>query len=863
MAKDTLGYALEDGYIQHWLAAGPQVIPLEDTCRLGSPEEKLDLARNHHQPEAGVEGDPVEYGECRFGQIQERWRYVRTREDRLVDLSAFYPNACYLRAWAYAEIECPSEREVTFLLTTNGPADLWIDGRHAHRQEHFQPRIPRPIPFKIRLEGGRRQLMVRFEQAAERECEFGMALQLVGLLARDGSEDKVVRIPTGVPAPAYRRKLENIFENCHIRQDVYARKEQIMVYLPEGPAVTTPFVIRMQKPEGPIFAEAARNDQGTEPLQKMGFPFQSPEGSYALRFMPPHREYYEKNVRITLTRNFYGATNVYSVRPYGDYPERRGECLKDASLRRNNLFTEMAKMEGGWWKKIDEQTVLGAIGEVRARRAGSVVALCGLLGMAYRYAERGEFPASLREPLAECVLGYRYGEDEPGFDVMEFGAESRRILFPACELLAGQHHPDRVFPNAGLTGKQHLEKGERLALDWLHSRARNGFAEWDSGGAFEEEVLALSTLTSLADNEQVMEMAALVLDKMFFTLAVNSFRGVFGSTHGSASAAQVKTGYREPTSGIARLLWGMGIFNEHVAGPVSLACSPYELPPILAAIAADSPEALWSRERHAGGAGDGVGVNKVTYKTPDFMLCSAQDWNPGNPGCREHVWQATLGPAVTVFSSHPACASEMDARRPNAWSGNACLPRAAQWKDALIAVYRFPDDDWMGMTHAYFPVHGMDEHAIREGWAFGRVQDGYIALKAARGMEFQTGGDNAYRELRSPGSPNIWICQMGRAALDVSFGGFIEKVLAMPVQFDGDRVDLTTVRGDELGFGWQTSFRVNGTEQPLDGFEHYDNPYCRCAMGAPVMEIRHGTDVLRLLFGERGEEAGGTGGADQ
>jgi hypothetical protein len=297
----------------------------------------------------------------------------------------------------------------------------------------------------------------------------------------------------------------------------------------------------------------------------------------------------------------------------------------------------------------------------------------------------------------------------------------------------------------------------------------------------------------------------------------------------------------------------MGVFNERIAGPVGLACSSYELPPIIAAIAADQPAELWCKEQHTGGEAGGPVVNKVTYKTPDAMLCSAQDWRPGQPGRQEHIWQATLSPTVTVFTSHPACAGEGDGRRPNFWSGNAVLPRVAQWKDLLIAVYQFSDDDWMGFTHAYFPVHGMGDHAVRDGWAFGRVGDGYIALTAARGLEFQTGGDNAYRELRSPGTPNIWLCQTGRAAQDVSFGAFVEKMLALPVKFEGGTVEITSLRGDRLRFGWQGDFLVNGEVQSLKGFTHYDNPYCTCGLNAPDMEIRYGADALRLHFEENPE----------
>jgi len=848
MRKQTLGYPLVQGYIHHWLVAGPQVLRVEQLHRFGNPPDKLQIARQYHQAEIGITGRPIEYGEYRIGKIKNNWRYVRTPHDHLIDLSAFHAAPRFLRAWTYTEIESPVEQEVTFLLTTHGPADMWINDQHVHRQEHFHSQMPNTVHFQVLLKDGTNRLMVRFEEVAIRECPFSMALQLLGFQA--GSEDKIVYIPTSVTAPRYRLKMESLFEDCHIRQDVYTRKDQIMVYLPEGKAVTTPFNIRMQSPGGSIYAEAARDGRRTEPQQPMGFPFQSPEGSYQLRFMPPPKQFYESNIRITRTRDFYATPNVFSTQPYGTYPERRSECLKAAALRRDELFGEIAKMEAGWWKDIDEKVVLKAIEEVQARKARSVIQLCGLLSMIYRYADHESFPAALHQPLEECVLGFRYWKDEPGSDAMDYHSESRSILFHTCEILAGQHYRDRVFTNAAQPGQWHLEKGERLALEWLQKRASGGFEEWDSNTGFEEDVLALSALASLEDNPQIFEMAALVLDKLFFTLAVNSFKGVFGSTHGRTYAAHVKTGYREPTSGISRLLWGMGIFNEHILGSVSLACSSYELPPVIAAIAADQPDELWSKEQHSG-------VNKVTYKTPDSMLSSAQDWCPGQPGSQEHIWQATLSPVVTVFTSHPACASESNWRRPNYWHGNASLPRVAQWKDTLIAIYNSAADDWMGFTHAYFPVHGMDEHEIRDGWAFGRVGNGYIALAAARGLAFQTHGDNAYRELRSSGITNIWLCQMGRLVLDGSFNEFVEKVLALPVKFDEKQVELTTLRGDRLHFGWEGPLLLNGEPLPLGGFKHYDNPYCTCEPGASVMEIRRGGNALRLHFEEQDRKAEG------
>ena len=119
-------------------------------------------------------------------------------------------------------------------------------------------------------------------------------------------------------------------------------------------------------------------------------------------------------------------------------------------------------------------------------------------------------------------------------------------------------------------------------------------------------------------------------------------------------------------------------------GTVSLAsCKQYELPEIIQKIGEESPAAFWNRE-HQGGKGNSSipgGVHKVSYRTNDFLLSSAQDYHPGAKGHQEHIWQATLGPDLIVYVNHPTCISEDDAHRPNLWAGNGVLPRVAQWGD--------------------------------------------------------------------------------------------------------------------------------------------------------------------------------------
>jgi len=580
--------------------------------------------------------------------------------------------------------------------------------------------------------------------------------------------------------------------------------------------------------------------------------------------MPRSTEYYEGDMRVSreLPLRSIG-NNRYAESPVATYPERRREALLTAARYPDSLFAQIARMAIGWWSRLELDLILKAIEGINQRQDCSDFYLAGLLGMLYRFGSAPKFPEELRAPLESCILGFKYWMDEPGSDAMAYLTENHSILFHTCEILAGQLYPDRLFTNNGETGAWHRAKGERLALAWLRERGMHGFKEWDSNCYFEEDVLALSHLVDLVETDAVWELASVVLDKLLFTMALNSFKGVFGSTHGRTYAPLIRGGLLESTAGIGWLMWGQGVLNGHIMGTVSLACADnYELPELIRAIATDLPEELWSRERHSGApelwrASGSLGpeVNKVTYKTPDTMLCSAQDYHPGERGFQQHIWQATLGRMATVFVTHPPCSSDAGSHRPNFWHGNVILPRVAQWKDTLIAIHKLPEDDWMGFTHAYFPVHAFDAYVMRESpagamWAFARKGEGYLALTASGGLDFITQGLTAYRELRSYQQHAVWLCCMGRAALDGDFDAFQARVLAMPLAFGDLSLRCHTLRGDRLEFAWEGPFLRNDQSEPLSGYRHYDNIYCQADLPAAQMEIRFGDTLMRLKFAE-------------
>jgi hypothetical protein len=233
------------------------------------------------------------------------------------------------------------------------------------------------------------------------------------------------------------------------------------------------------------------------------------------------------------------------------------------------------------------------------------------------------------------------------------------------------------------------------------------------------------------------------------------------------------------------------------------------------------------------------------------MLSSAQDYYPGKPGSREHIWQATFGPQSLVFVTQPGNSGESEAHAPNFWLGNGSLPRVAQWKDALVALYALPEDALLGFTHAYFPTAEFDEYAVRGNTAFARKDNGYLALTASQGLELVEQGRTAFRELRSYGRNAVWVCQMGRAGTDGDFAAFQEKVLAQEMSLDGLHAEFQTLRGERLSFGWEGPLLVNGEEQPLKGFKHFENPYTIAELPCGQMEIRTEEYLLRLNFSDQ------------
>jgi hypothetical protein len=256
-------------------------------------------------------------------------------------------------------------------------------------------------------------------------------------------------------------------------------------------------------------------------------------------------------------------------------------------------------------------------------------------------------------------------------------------------------------------------------------------------------------------------------------------------------------------------------------------------------------------------------VNICTYRTPDYMLSTAQDYRAGYGGDQHSIWQATLGREAVCLTTHPVIRGHGGGSTPGYWTGSGVLPRAAQVGNVAIIIYDATDPPALyvtgtgDFTHAWLPRDRFDEWTEHDGWIFARQGDGYLALWSSnpyrwrsRAREEGKGGERkeeVNREVIAEGRRNVWICELGRKAADGSFGGFRERIAAAAVETTGDlRVEYRSPSQGLLEFGWNGPLRQEGKVVELHGYPRYDNPWAEAAFPADRIHFRHGGSSLEL-----------------
>jgi hypothetical protein len=240
------------------------------------------------------------------------------------------------------------------------------------------------------------------------------------------------------------------------------------------------------------------------------------------------------------------AAPAYWLEPHGTYESRRKDYLAfSANAKAGGLYSQVARLALG--RPIAEKPVRAAIATLNERRDGADFQANGLIRI---YAHKGkQVSPALRKDIKDALLGLKYWVDEPGGkDLLSMWSENHQINYHSAEFLAAELFPNETFTNNKKKGAWHLDAAKRRVLRWIDIKARTGFNEWDSNNCYINTSAALMNLAELAKDKEVAARAAMILDIMFLDIAVDSFRGSYGTSHGRTYPRARSTAWRRSSS---------------------------------------------------------------------------------------------------------------------------------------------------------------------------------------------------------------------------------------------------------------------------------------------------------------------------
>ena len=874
-----------DGAVRHWLACGPVTSPIEKLDRVvkpaGSPFGKrgrwilnywaFDPASADLKQRLYKKQPPLDWQPSLRPHLTApapgggRWAYAAAEEDNVVDFSRFNFTPTLMQGWLFATLLAPEAMEVEAEIITIGPARLWLDGvLQTHFDTHFSYVAVQRVPLTLNLSEGLNDVFVHGEMFGWREARLVLGLRFphnppletlvpLGDLSPDEWQaaetglDSLLVTQFAVPSPPGRISLSAD------APAPFTFDARVTVPVPDGPWAT---LLGLDLPAGHAQITLTPGESADLPLtpEVLAAMASLPgENALALTLRPAN------GLPLAVQRELWASANRFSHAPYGDYDTRQRELLDHLANMPYDVLSSMAAVATGRAEIVSSAAVAVACHFMNHRQDCADFYAIGLLALLDRHAGT---PALLPDDLAkieDAFTNFKFWIDEPGLDAMCYFTENHQVLFHVTAYLAGQRWPDRVFSNSGFTGRQQKRRARPRIESWILRRLRGSFSEWDSNAYMALDAFAMLALVEMATSERLRDMATALLDKLFFLLACQSFRGTHGSTHGRCYASGLKSARVENTSPLQRLGWGMGILNGETRATGLLALARrYRVPDILQRIGADLPDVLVTRARSAArlrpqfdmkvGEWD---VRTITRRTPDVMLSAAVDYRPGEMGIQEHLWQATLGPEAVVFTTYPGNSQEHGNARPNFWAGSARLPRVGLADRTVICLYRLEADVGLGFSHAYFPTAMFDEWRIEGGWAFARLGEGYVALWGDGDLTLTGHGKHAGQELRASGPGGVWLCHVGSQREDGDFAGFRAGVLAHTPQADGLSVRWTGPDGRKIAFAWEGPLTVDGRAEDWSDFPHYANAYTNTPMDADTMTLRFG-DAVHVLDLKRG-----------
>lgn len=803
-----------------------------------------------------IESGKISWKAPGVGQVDTGiWRRLHTGDDGYVDWSHFSYTPEYRHSLMATQIEVdqPEWRKLKF--ESPGPIQVWLNGQIILSSDKFGYMQPVVNEVETLLPSGISELIISQWQISLREVRHVVRVSVIGLPVR-------IVIPSN-GADEYASEIaERALEQISIKQ--WARdNDEIEILGPIGLKIRVKKVrdlgqgvsVTLKKGSGKISVTQLQKAAADALANESG----SLDGDVTATMLDTGEIFLEIKVDSAdtpVSRVFRTARVPERVRTKVTKLEPqvwRDEVLSHVSDSYPSSARALARRELNPKYVVTREDLKSALSMINSKADCADFEAVGLINVLHRF-NQANWEIGLRDEVIKSLVDFKYWIDQPGLDAMCYFTENHQLVWHTAEHLIGDFLKDEKFSNSGFQGSEHSTHGQEMAQAWLIRKLEGGFSEFDSNAYLAIDTLALISLMEFSPSKKIRQFSEALLDRMLLSLASNSWRGIHGAAHGRSYTTTFRSSRFEETAPIMWALWGMGSLNLAVLPVTTLITAKrYELPSLIRKVA-HSLDKTWSGRQVYRGKyrftsdllDRPYNSDLRVYRTADGMLSSVQDYRSGLPGLQEHVWGATLGTEVQVFTSYPAAYSHATSVRPNAWAGHLVLPRVRQIENVVLAIYPIKDDLYPDFTHLWFPTPFMNEYVIKGSWIAGRVGDGFIAVSTPGGVSPRLNGDTAYQEWIPNQDGSLYVALFSDKKSSKSFKAFVSS-LKEP-KYDEKNLHISFKHKKNFELGWLNNLEVNGSHSEIiDGL-----PERPPRLENPAVTLSGDDEILRANFkGER------------
>ena len=454
----------------------------------------------------------------------------------------------------------------------------------------------------------------------------------------------------------------------------------------------------------------------------------------------------------------------------------------------------LAMLHVGEHGLLAQELLISTLQRISARQDCSDFSMVPLLWIWHDF--HGEhFPAVLWKRVRSAIVGYRYGYDELGNDVMWYWSENHALCFHTAQYLAGQLFPDDLFTASGRRGREQRAIASQRLHAWFDAVEQQGFVEWNSAPYYPVDYIGLFALYQLADDATLRQRARHLIDRLMMTSALHYQTGIAAGTMGRVYEKELLASPMSELSAFGHVAWGGGHVNRKCASLPFFCLSDY-VPPAESARYARLTHGALSAHYQCGGG------NIVAWKQPGVSLSSCVDHHTGERGHQQHLVdvQFATRPDARLWINHPGDVAPGSEARPSFWAGNGVLPRVMQADNRAMLLWQMDEHEALGWTHLHLHAEAFDEvRPVAQGYAM-RAGKAFAAVLCSQPLTVIGDG------VRAEGRQVAWWLEVGEG----DFAAFCQRIQGLRIKHHADVAAVNDGRHTLMQLSWQGECLHNG-----------------------------------------------------